>query len=79
MINRPGKRYVGFFGRVARGVVKNIGLENVNVMGKSLVGGLVGYNANRYGKIKRIECWDNRLGYHDMRFQSWGISKIEVA
>ena len=44
-INRSGDKYVGLFGVVGRGgVVKNIGLEDVDVKGEENVGGLVGYN-----------------------------------
>jgi len=46
-INRPGQSYVGLFGYVdSSGQVKNIGVENVQVVGGSSVGGLVGYNKN---------------------------------
>ena len=49
-INRPRDKYVGLFRGVDRsGVVKNIGLENVDIKGKKYVGGLAG--ANR-GKIE---------------------------
>jgi hypothetical protein len=44
-INRPSTDYVGLFGYVGSGgVVKNVGLESVNVVGNSYVGGLVGLN-----------------------------------
>ena len=44
-INRPKEDYIGLFGRVGgKGVVKNIGLEGVDVMGKNIVGALVGYS-----------------------------------
>ncbi|MCA1903003.1 MAG: hypothetical protein LDL53_12445, partial [Candidatus Hydrogenedens sp.] len=42
-INRPDEDYVGLFSRVG-GEVKQIGLENVQIVGESFVGGLVGYN-----------------------------------
>ena len=44
-INEPSKDAIGFFGVVGDGgVIKNIGLEDVDVKGKISVGGLVGYN-----------------------------------
>ena len=52
-IDRATEKYVGLFGNFdidnsvnknASGVIKNIGLENVNVKGKNFVGGLVGRN-----------------------------------
>ena len=44
-INRPAESDIGLFGQVGgEGVVKNIGLEDVNVRGASFTGGLVGYN-----------------------------------
>jgi len=43
-INRA-TNYIGLFGYVGSGgVVKNVGLENVNVTGSVVVGGLVGHN-----------------------------------
>ena len=42
-INRPAEDNVGLF--EMGGVLKNIGLENVNVRGKNSVGALVGWNA----------------------------------
>jgi hypothetical protein len=43
-IDRPDEDEVGLFGRVEEGVVKNVGLVNVNVTGKKYVGALVGYS-----------------------------------
>ena len=44
-INVPSNDYVGLFGYIGTGgVVKNLGLENIKVIGKSVVGGLAGYN-----------------------------------
>ena len=49
-INRPGQIYVGLFGYLdSSGQVKNLGLENVQVVGHSSVGGLVGMN--EYGTL----------------------------
>ncbi|MCA1902277.1 MAG: hypothetical protein LDL53_08690 [Candidatus Hydrogenedens sp.] len=44
-INRPSQDYVGLFGYVGEGgEVKNVGLENVQMVGSLIVGGLVGWN-----------------------------------
>ena len=59
-INEPNGKYVGFFrGLFVTGVVKNIGLEDVDVTGNKFVGGLLGSNTggiveNSYvtGKVK---------------------------
>ena len=62
MINRPGKRYVGLFGGVGGGgVVKDIGLEDVNVEGKGTVGGLVG-SLNDKGMIENSYATGNVEG-----------------
>ena len=44
VINRPGEDYVGLFGLVQTGTIKNVGLENVDVVGGKHVGALVGRN-----------------------------------
>ena len=47
-INRPEVKYVGLFGRVYRSYIKNLGLENCEIVGNdytgALVGKAVGYN-----------------------------------
>jgi uncharacterized repeat protein (TIGR02543 family) len=43
-IYRPDEDEVGLFGRVQEGLIRNLGLEAVNVTGKEFVGALVGYN-----------------------------------
>jgi hypothetical protein len=43
-ISRPAEDYVGLFGYVKRGVVKNVGLVEVDVTGRNQTGALVGYN-----------------------------------
>ena len=45
-IHRPGTLYTGLFGKIASGsIVKNVGLENVNITGgSSTSGGLAGMN-----------------------------------
>jgi hypothetical protein len=45
-INRPQEHYVGLFGYVGcrGGVIKNVGMVNASVAGKTRVGGLVGDN-----------------------------------
>ncbi|WNL29919.1 GLUG motif-containing protein [Aliarcobacter cryaerophilus] len=47
-INRPTQSDIGLFGYTSYATIKNIGLENLNISGKSSVGGLVGEN---YAKI----------------------------
>jgi hypothetical protein len=42
-INLPDANYVGIFGFVHSGQIRNVGAENVNITGKQSVGGLVGY------------------------------------
>jgi len=43
-INRPDEDYVGLFGYVKRGVVKNVGLLEVDVTGRNETGALLGHN-----------------------------------
>jgi hypothetical protein len=43
-IDRPDEEEVGLFGRIQEGLVKNVGLESVDVTGKRFVGALVGYS-----------------------------------
>lgn len=45
-INRPDTDYIGLFGYPDYSTISNLGLINVNIIGKDNVGGLVGYNAN---------------------------------
>ena len=40
----PDFDYKGFFGSIAGATVKNLGLENVNIAGRSRVGGIAGHN-----------------------------------
>lgn len=50
VITAPTKDYVGLFGSVGQiGQIKNLGIKNANIQGRSYVGGLAGY-AN-YGQI----------------------------
>jgi len=44
MINRPKEWEVGLFSRVEGGSIRNIGIEDVNVSGRRVVGGIVGVN-----------------------------------
>ncbi len=41
-INRPLENYVGIFGDTLGATIRNVALENIDVSGNSLVGGLVG-------------------------------------
>jgi hypothetical protein len=43
-INRPTTDNVGLFGFNRSGDIRNVGLVNGNITGRSRVGGLVGYN-----------------------------------
>ena len=52
-INSPNSNYVGFFGYIQSGIVKNLSLENIKVNGTDMVGGLAGY-VNSSGSI--INC-----------------------
>ncbi len=45
-IDRSGERYVGFFGRVWGGEIRNLGLESVVVKGDRYTGGLVGHTTS---------------------------------
>ena len=49
-INLPNKDYVGLFGAVdSNGLIENLGIEDVNIVGKRFVGGLAG--SLSYGAI----------------------------
>ena len=44
-INKPGSDSLGFFGCVGSGgQIRNLGVENININGRTFVGGLVGLN-----------------------------------
>ena len=49
-INQPNMDRVGLFGVIQKAEIKNIGLENIDVIGHSRVGGLVG--DNRRGTLR---------------------------
>ncbi|WP_026804492.1 two-partner secretion domain-containing protein [Aliarcobacter lanthieri] len=49
-ISRASTHFVGLFSYTEKAVIKNIGLENININGKYSVGGLVGYQNS--GKIE---------------------------
>ena len=60
-INRPAEDYIGLFGGVGGGgVVKDIGLKDVDVRGKDKIGGLVGLNDG--GTIKNSYATGNVEG-----------------
>ena len=42
-INRTGEDYVGLFGYTDEADINNVGLENVDITGNQIVGGLIGY------------------------------------
>ncbi len=50
-INRPSTDYVGLFGGLDIGRVKNVGLENADVSGGDYVGGLVGVVGGGFGML----------------------------
>ncbi|ATB68950.1 Heme/hemopexin-binding protein [Sulfurospirillum diekertiae] len=59
-INLPGTDFVGLFGYIdGASVIKNIGLTNVNITGKSYSGGLVGFS---YGTITNAYATGNVNG-----------------
>uniref|UniRef100_UPI0005646920 fibronectin type III domain-containing protein n=1 Tax=Anaerovorax odorimutans TaxID=109327 RepID=UPI0005646920 len=41
-INKETQDYIGFFGKVSNGSVKDVAIENVNIKGRNNVGGLAG-------------------------------------
>jgi filamentous hemagglutinin family protein len=45
-INRPGSDYVGLFGYMGNGTIRNLGLLGGSVAGKQSVGGMVGFSNN---------------------------------
>jgi hypothetical protein len=48
-INQPTKEYLGLFGYIGiGGLVKNLGVKNVNITGIGLVGGLAGSKGDNY-------------------------------
>lgn len=79
-INRPDTLYVGLFGYSSgSGEIKNVGLEGVNIIGKSYVGGLIGYNyggsiSNSYstGSVKGDTVIGGLVGHSN----HWGGSSI---
>jgi len=45
-INRPTEDNIGLFGYIYGAIIKNLGVENCNIIGQDIVGGLVGYSEN---------------------------------
>jgi hypothetical protein len=64
-INRPDEDYVGLFKYVDRyyGIVKDISLTNVSVVGGNSVGSLVGYN---FGTLSNCHCSGDVSGNSDV-------------
>jgi hypothetical protein len=60
-INRPDEDYVGLFGFVESGVIKDIGVVNATVTGRMQVGGLV---ADNYGTVSNSHFTGNVTGEH---------------
>jgi hypothetical protein len=45
LINQPARKFVGLFGVIGySGIIKNLGLKNINIIGGDCVGGLAGSN-----------------------------------
>ncbi len=59
-INRSSSDYVGFFGFINKATIKNLELNNVNIIGNKYVGALVGYV---YGSFSTINnCFITGMG-----------------
>ena len=77
-INRPTENCIGLFGYVNRGNVNNIGLENCNIVGQDVVGGLIGYSdyvfdlSNCYvtGNVRGRTCVGGLIGFGDASYIS---------
>jgi hypothetical protein len=86
VINRPTENYRGLFSYTLNGaVIKNLGLENVNIVGYSYSGGLVGYNngtiENSYttGDINGQNYVGGISGYNTGNIiNSYSESKVEA-
>ena len=85
-INRPNTDYVGLFGLVDGGEVKNVGLENVNVTGEESVGGLVGSNpkgtvSNSYvtGDVSGVNVVGGLVGYNVEGTVSNSYATVDVS
>jgi len=61
-VNTPSDQYVGLFGCLTTGQIKNLGVEDVSILGNKFVGGLVGYNYG--GSIHNCDStgWVNATG-----------------
>ena len=57
-INRPAENRIGLFGYTSNGEIKNLGIENCNLVGQAFVGGLVGGNGgNIYNGSNINNCY----------------------
>jgi hypothetical protein len=54
VINRPTEDYVGLFSRISSAKIDNLGLININIVGKDYVGGLVGRSDGGFGANSSI-------------------------
>ncbi|MHC4693767.1 MAG: GLUG motif-containing protein, partial [Planctomycetota bacterium] len=63
VIEKPEDNYVGLFGYTQGSIIKNIILEDVNIVGSDYVGGVVGYN---YGVVENINCSGIISGYSEL-------------
>jgi len=64
VINRSGTNYQGLFGATMGGVIKNLGLTNVNVSGKEHTGALVGQNSTS-STIQKCYSTGTVTGYYN--------------
>lgn len=87
-INRPTESFVGLFGRVSNGAnISNIGVTNVNITAKNIVGGLVGEmrgasivsNSYSNGSIVGKNYIGGLVGYMDASIVSNSYSKVNIS
>lgn len=72
-IERENEDGIGLFGHVVDGVLENITLEDVDVLGKNSVGGLVGWNEG--GDLKNISVSGSVTGIYALIGGVAGMSK----
>ena len=61
VINQPDKDYVGLFGVLNNGHIRNLGLENVNVTGRNDVGGLAGGTGSWMAPSSITSCYTSGI------------------
>ncbi len=65
-INRSETLYIGLFGYADAATIKNIILENINIIGKENVGGLVGYLDKESSKISQASVTGSIFGWSNI-------------